>query len=90
MEAKILQQTIINKIFNLTDTRKLKQLDVIVEQLSDNNYILERLAKPMRKKLSIEQLKKEQNFKPINKKAFFQKLEALKIEEPIEDLIAMI
>ena len=90
MEAKILQQSIINKIFNLTDTQKLKQLDVIVEQLSDNNYILERLAKPMRKKLSIEQLKKEQNFKPINKKAFFKKLDALEIEEPIEDLIAMI
>jgi hypothetical protein len=44
----------------------------------------------MRKTLSIEQLKKEQNFKPINKKAFFQKLDALKIEEPIDDLISMI
>lgn len=87
METKALQQSIINKIFNLTDTRKLKQLSVIVEQLTD---ILERLAKPMRKKLSIEELKKEQNFKPINKKAFFKKLDALEIEEPIEDLIAMI
>ncbi|MFK7948476.1 MAG: hypothetical protein AB8G11_12870 [Saprospiraceae bacterium] len=44
----------------------------------------------MRKTLSIKQLKKEQNFKPINKKAFFQKLDALEIEEPIEGLIAMI
>ena len=90
METKALQQSIINRIFNLTDTRKLKQLSVIVEQLTDNSDLLERLAKPMRKKLSIEELKKEQNFKPINEQAFFKKLDALEIEEPIEDLIAMI
>jgi regulator of PEP synthase PpsR (kinase-PPPase family) len=90
METKALQQSIINKIFGLTDTRKLRQLSVIVEQLTDNSDVLERLAKPMRKKLSIEELKKEQNFKSINKKAFFKKLDALEIEEPIEDLIAMI
>jgi len=44
----------------------------------------------MCKKLSIEQLKKEQDFKPIDKKAFFKKLDTLEIKEPIEDLIAMI
>jgi trans-2-enoyl-CoA reductase len=90
MEAKILQQSIIDKIFNLTDTQKLRQLNVIVEQLTDNSDVLGGLAKPMRKTLSIEELKKEQHFKPINKKAFFKKLDALEIEEPIEDLIAMI
>ena len=90
MEAKVLQQSIISKIFALTDTRKLRQLNVIVEQLTDSNDVLQRLAKPMRKKLSIEELKKEQNFKPINKKAFFKKLDALEIEESIEDLITMI
>jgi hypothetical protein len=58
--------------------------------MENNKTILHHLAKPMRKTLSIEQLKKEQNFKPINKKAFFQKLDALKIEEPIDDLISMI
>jgi hypothetical protein len=65
MEAKILQQSIIDKIFNLTDTQKLRQLNVIVEQLTDNSDVLEGLAKPIRKTLSIEELKKEQHFKPI-------------------------
>lgn len=86
--AKELQQSIVNKIFSLTDTRKLTQLSVLVEQLTDNSTVLERLAKPMRKKLSIEELKKEQNFKPINKKAFFEKLDALDVDESIEDLIS--
>ena len=58
--------------------------------MENNKTILQRLAKPMRKTLSIEQLKKEQHFKQINKKAFFKKLDALEIKEPIEDLIGMI
>jgi len=52
--------------------------------------ILENLHKPMRDKLNIEQLKKEQNFKPIDKAEFFQKIDELNIEEPLEDLLAMI
>lgn len=59
-----------------------------LQQSIGNRTILERLAKPMRKKLSIEKLKKEQNFKPISKKAFFKKLDALDVDESIEDLIS--
>ena len=52
--------------------------------------MIEKLRKPMREKLDIEQLKKEQNFKPIDKAEFFQKIDELNIEEPLEDLLAMI
>jgi hypothetical protein len=58
--------------------------------MKNNHDILNYLAKPMRKTVSVEQLKKEQNFKPIDKKAFFKKLDALEIEESIDNLIAMI
>ena len=52
--------------------------------------ILDNLRKAMLEKLDIEQLKKEQNFKPINKAEFFKKIDELNIEEPLEDLLAMI
>ena len=51
--------------------------------------ILTQLAKPMRKRLDIEELKKEQRFKSIDKKEFFKKIEELKVDEPIERLLAM-
>mgnify|MGYP000453799901 CR=1 FL=1 len=55
-----------------------------------DSEILKRLEKPMRKKTDIEEIKQEQNFKPINKEAFFKKIEQLNIEEPLEKLIEMI
>jgi len=47
-------------------------------------------VKPLRKSISIEELKREQNYKPINKEEFFRKVEELDIEEPLEDLLAML
>ena len=44
----------------------------------------------MRKYLDVEELKKEQNYKPIDKKDFFEKIKKLKIEEPIDELLEMI
>jgi len=55
-----------------------------------DSEILKRLEKPMRKKTDIEEIKQEQNFKPINKEAFFKKIEELNIEDPLEKLIEMI
>ena len=50
--------------------------------------MLDALRKPMRDKLNIEQVKKEQNFKPIDKDELFRKIDELNIEEPLEDLLA--
>ena len=55
--------------------------------LKDN--ALQSLAKPMRKKLDIEVLKKEQNYQPVDKKIFHQKIEELNLRESAEQLPAM-
>ena len=52
--------------------------------------IIQQLNKPMRKSIDIEELKKEQNYTPVNKEEFFKKIGALNIEEPLEDLLRMI
>jgi len=81
---------------SLTETEYLLASDSNRERLErarkrvEATEILEALHKPMRDKLDIEQLKKEQNFKPIDKAELFQKIDELNIEEPLEDLLAMI
>jgi len=65
-------------------------LEATIKEMWPDSEILKRLEKPMRKKTDIEEIKQEQNFKPINKEAFFKKIEQLNIEEPLEKLIEMI
>jgi hypothetical protein len=47
-------------------------------------------AKPMRKNVTLEQIMKEQNYQPVDEKTFFEKAAAVQVEEPIEDLLAML
>ena len=89
MSVEALQRQIIHKIMNL-DAAQLQEIDATLERYAPTNAVIDALDKPMRDKLDIEQLKKEQGFKPINKVEFFQKIDELNIEEPLEDLLAMI
>ncbi|MEM9888581.1 MAG: hypothetical protein AAF849_21980 [Bacteroidota bacterium] len=47
-------------------------------------------VKPIRKGVTLEQIMREQNYKPIDREEFFRKAEELNIEEPLEDLLAML
>jgi len=92
MKIEALKLELINKIKSVRDNdgHKLKQLEATIKEMWPDSEILKRLEKPMRKKTDIEEIKQEQNFKPINKEAFFKKIEQLNIEEPLEKLIEMI
>lgn len=61
------------KNINFQDLKKL-------EEDSFDKNIVRQLAKPMRKRLDVEQIKKEQGFTPIDKQVFFQKIDNLQIE----------
>jgi len=73
---------------SLKDTHKLAA--TLNDVSSSDDDIIKKFSKPMRKRIDIEELKREQNFKPINKEVFFKKIEELNIEEPLEDLLRMI
>ena len=76
----------------VADTSKLKKMDFVLRNIKKNEskIDLKKFAKPMRDYLDVEELKKEQKFKPIDKSDFFEKIKKLKIEEPIEGLLEMI
>jgi len=92
MTIEALKLGIIDKIRSLgnEDVHKLKKLEATLKEMWPEEDIIKKLSKPIRKKIDIEELKREQNFKPINKKEFFQKIDELNIEEPLEELIRMI
>ena len=54
------------------------------------NNILIKLTKPRAKTLDIETLKKEQGFTQFDRAKFNALIKELDIQEPIEELIAMI
>ncbi len=68
-----------------------------IEQLAAQNRVNEDLSapymkavKPLRKGLTLEQLKQEKGYKPLDRAAFFQQADALQITEPIASLLAML
>jgi len=90
MTVEALKLELINQIMALKDTSKLKKLEAALKEMWPDDEVIKSLNKPMRKRLNIEELKKEQNFTFINKKDFFQKIDDLNIEESIDDLLEMI
>ncbi|MEZ4848906.1 MAG: hypothetical protein R3B93_09890 [Bacteroidia bacterium] len=59
-------------------------------QETEDELRLMNLAKPMREKLDIEQLMKEQNYKHPTKEELDNIIKEANIKEPIEELLKMI
>jgi len=47
-------------------------------------------VKPIRSNVSLEQIMAEQNYKPISYKEFRKLADKLELEEPIEELLALL
>lgn len=52
--------------------------------------MLEQLAKPVRPHFDLEEMKREQGYQPINKTELEELNRELDIQEPLEDLLAML
>jgi len=81
---------IIEQITDIQDEILLQRLETFIKEFVESGKRVIPLAKPMRQALVVEELAQEQEYKGIKKKAFDQLIEKIHIEEPIEDLIAMI
>ncbi len=88
---------LINQIVLLSDEELLVQLEAFFKMRKAPEVVftkldpdLLRLAKPLRKKLDIEQLKKEQNYKGVNRKRFDRLVKEMDIKESAEELIQML
>ncbi|HKK79616.1 MAG TPA: hypothetical protein VJ933_08305 [Phaeodactylibacter sp.] len=80
---------LIEEITDIHNEEELLELEEYVQQLKARKGWQD-IIKPVRKDISIEQLKREQGYKPISKKEFDQLAEELDITDPIEELLLML
>jgi len=80
---------LIQEIMRLDNEEALSKLEEEVEAIQQEE-IFWTAIKPLRKTITLEQMIKEQNYKPIEKDEFFKLVDELEIEESIEELLSML
>lgn len=98
MNTETLSERKINLIVRISNldkeesVRKVEEIVEVVEHLptQQQSEVLRKLAKPMRKKLDLEELKREQNWKPINRAEFDRLVKELDWQISDEEFIELI
>lgn len=98
MNTETLSERKINLIVRISNldkeesVRKVEEIVEVVEHLPTQQQleVLRKLAKPMRKKLDLEELKREQNWKPINRAEFDRLVKELDWQISDEEFIELI
>ena len=79
------------QVLDFIDFLLLREAEVIpVDEIEDRNEKLRSVIKPLREFISIEEMIEKQGYVPIEKKVFYDKVSQLNIEEPLEELLAML
>ena len=90
MTVETKKYKLIERITSLQDEEVLNKLELVLNEYSRGNLILMEIVKPIREKLDIEQLKKEQNYQGFDKEEVDRLIKEIDLQEPIEELIKMI
>lgn len=77
---------LIQQIVLLQNERLLAQLEAQINQ----QRLWDKAVRPMKTEISVETLVKEQNYKPISKKSFFEQANAIQITESLDELLEML
>jgi hypothetical protein len=77
-------------IADLNSDAAVEAFENLLARIQERNPALMPYVKPMRKKTDLEQLKKEQNWKPIDRAEWDEMVKSIHIKEPIEELLAML
>lgn len=90
LHTDTLKVHIISQIMEMRDAYFLAKLDKLIQEVKEEADILQRLAKPRRKKLDIEALKKAQGFTNFNIQKMNELRQSIDLQEPIETLMQML
>lgn len=90
METDTKKLRLIKQITEIEDQALVDRLEHMVNATSHTLTVLNELDKPIEKKFDLEKIKKEQNFQPINKEDLNKLIQEADIQEPIEELLAML
>jgi hypothetical protein len=81
---------LIQEIINMDDESSIARIEDQIEAIQKENNIWHAVLKPMRKTITLEEMKEEQNYIPLDEKTFFEMADEVGIEESIEELLAML
>ena len=81
---------LIQQIMKLDDEETISRIELQIETIHHDGELWSSIIKPIRKSVTIDQMIEEQGYKPIEKEAFFEKVDELEIEESLEDLLSML
>ena len=84
---------IIQELIKTEDEKLITDLEnrLAQDQESDSlEQLWDKVIKPMRKTISVDELASEQDYKPLEREYFFSLTEELAIEEDIDELLAQL
>lgn len=90
MTVETKKYKLIEKITSLEDEEVLNKLALVLDEYARGHLVLMEIIKPIRDKLDVEQLKKEQNYQGFDKEEVNRLIKEIDLQEPIEDLLEMI
>ena len=84
---------LIVQITNLDNEEAVRQVENFVgflnqQPTAEQLEMIKKVAKPIRKKLNVADLIREQNWKPIDREEFDSLIKEIDIQEPLEQLLA--
>ncbi len=75
---------------NIEDETQLSKLEVQIDEIQGKSSLWQKVITTIKDHISLEEMIREQNYKPMSKEEFFQMAEELEIKESLEDLFAQL
>ena len=87
MNIRNWKNQLIEKLFK---TKNIVVLEEAETALKKTDSLKERICKPMRKTITVEELVIEQNYQPITAEVFFKEVDEIDLNENIDKLLEIL
>lgn len=81
---------LIQEVSQIRDERDLNQLEETLRNIRERQERIRKYSKQIPKKFDPEAVKRQRNFKGHDKEAFMRIVREMNIQEPVEELLAML
>ena len=81
---------LIKQIMEIADEQTLLKIEDQIEALQSSQLLRDQILSSTRDDITLEELKKEQNYQGIDREEFDRLVAELDIQEPIDELLAML
>ena len=87
MTIEKLKYEILAEIVKTNDEAILNSIKEMLKKVSSENDLFNRIVKPIRKTITVEDMIREQNYKGFDREGFDKLVKELDIQDPIEELL---